>query len=219
MAVPVAAILKKVAVAVGSNKSVLKTVCGIVLGIIFIVLMPIIALLGLFSEDAELDIDTEPIYGWIEEGQPEFESAFREVEEKMSEAGFSKERIEEARTLYSFSLFRFSGEEGFTERFVGCFAEEQTVEELIAAVNAEFGTAILPEEFLDVMEEINAQKNGGETMKTEKNKQQKEEEKTNAIMTEEDIAQQALYAANASDDSTEAEQAAAMLAMLGADIQ
>ena len=49
MAVPVAAILKKVAVAVGSNKSVLKTVCGIVLGIIFIVLMPIIALLGLFS--------------------------------------------------------------------------------------------------------------------------------------------------------------------------
>ena len=47
----------------------------------------------------------------------------------------------------------------------------------------------------------------------------KEEEKTNAIITEEDIAQQVLYAANASDDSTEAEQAAAMLAMLGADIQ
>lgn len=36
MAVPVAAILKKVAVAVGSNKNVLKTVCGIVLGIVVI---------------------------------------------------------------------------------------------------------------------------------------------------------------------------------------
>ena len=90
MAVPVAAILKKVAVAVGSNKKVLKTVCGIVLGIIFIVLMPIIALLGIFSGDTELDIDTEPIYGWIEEGQTEFESVFREVEGKMMEAGFRK---------------------------------------------------------------------------------------------------------------------------------
>lgn len=44
-----------------------------------------------------------------------------------------------------------------------------------------------------------------------KSKQQKEEEKTNAIITEEDIAQQALYAASAPADSTEAEQAAAML--------
>ena len=76
----------------------------------------------------------------------------------MSEAGFSEKRIEEARTLYSFSLFRFSGEENFTDRFVGCFAEGQTVEELIAAVNVEFGTAILPEEFLDVMDEIKTRK-------------------------------------------------------------
>lgn len=219
MAVPVAAILKKVAVAVGSNKKVLKTVCGIVLGIIFIVLMPIIALLGIVSGDTELDIDTEPIYGWIEEGQTEFESVFREVEGKMMEAGFSEERIKEARILYEYSLFRFSTEENFTDRFVGCFAEKQTAEELLATINAEFGTAILPEEFIGVMEDINAQKNGEGTMKTEKDKHQKEEERTNDIITEEDIAQQALYAANASVDSTEAEQATAMLAMLGADIQ
>ena len=110
MAVPVAAILKKVAVAVGSNKNVLKTVCGIVLGIIFIVLMPIIALLGIFSGDTEIVIDTGPIYDWVEEGQPEFESTFQKVEEKMSDAGFSEERIEEAQILYAYSLFRFSEE-------------------------------------------------------------------------------------------------------------
>lgn len=85
MAVPVAAILKKVAVAVGSNKNVLKTVCGIVLGIVVIVCMPIIALLGIFSGDTEIVIDTGPIYDWVEEGQPEFESTFQEVEEKMGE--------------------------------------------------------------------------------------------------------------------------------------
>lgn len=163
MAVPVAAILKKVAVAVGSNKNVLKTVCGIVLGIVVIVCMPIIALLGIFSGDTEIVIDTGPIYDWVGEGQPEFESTFQEVEEKMGDAGFSEERIEEAQILYAYSLFRFSEEENFTDRFVGCFAEEQTDEELIAAVNAEFGTAILPEEFRDIVDEVKKQKEEGET--------------------------------------------------------
>ena len=158
MAVSVAAILKKVAVAVGSNKKVLKTVCGIVLGIVVIVCMPIIALLGIFSGDAELDIDTEPIYDRIEEGQTEFTETFDEIEEKMTEAGFSEERIEEARILYEYSLFRFSTEENFTDRFVECFAEEQTDEELIAAVNAEFGTTIKPEEFRDLADEAKKQK-------------------------------------------------------------
>ena len=163
MAVPVAAILKKVAVAVGSNKKVLKTVCGIALGIVVIVCMPIIALLGIFSGDTEIVIDTGPIYDWVEEEQPEFESTFQEVEEKMSDAGFSEERIEEARILYEYSLFRFSTEENFTDRFVGCFAEEQTDEELIAAVNAEFGTTIKPEEFRDIADEAKKQKEEGGT--------------------------------------------------------
>ena len=52
-----------------------------------------------------------------------------------------------------------------------------------------------------------------------KSKQQKEEEKTNEIITEEDIAQQALYAATASDGENEKERAEAMLSLLGADIQ
>ena len=38
------------------------------------------------------------------------------------------------------------------------FAEEQTDEELIAAVNAEFGTTIFPEEFRDIVDEVKKQK-------------------------------------------------------------
>lgn len=163
MAVPVAAILKKVALAVGSNKNVLKTVCGIVLGIVIIVCMPIFALLGIFSGDTDIVIDTGPIYDWSEEGQTQFTEVFDEIDGKMTEAGFSEERIEEAQILYAYSLFRFSEEENFTSRFVGCFAEEQTDEELIAAVNAEFGTAILPEEFRDIVDEVKKQKEEGET--------------------------------------------------------
>ena len=34
---------------------------------------------------------------------------------------------------------------------------------MIAAVNAEFGTAILPEEFRDIVDEVKKQKEEGET--------------------------------------------------------
>lgn len=49
MAFPIAAILKKAAIAVGSNKKVLKTVGCIALGLVVIICMPIAAVLGIFS--------------------------------------------------------------------------------------------------------------------------------------------------------------------------
>ena len=154
MAVPIGAILKKAAVALGSNKKVLKTIAGIALGIVVIVCMPIIALLGIFSGGADIEIDTGAVYDRIEGWQPDA------VEEKMEESGLSEEQIEQARALYSFTLFRFAGEENFAERLAGCFAAGQTDEELISSINAEFGTAITSEEFRTVMEEWRAQKEG-----------------------------------------------------------
>lgn len=56
-------------------------------------------------------------------------------------------------------------------------------------------------------------------MKRVNRKGQDEEERTNEIITEEDIAQQALYAATASDGESERERSEAMLSLLGADIQ
>ena len=95
MAVPIGAILKKAAVALGSNKKVLKTIAGIALGIVVIVCMPIIALLGIFSGGADIEIDTGAVYDRIEGWQPDAESVFETVEEKMEESGLSEEQIKE----------------------------------------------------------------------------------------------------------------------------
>lgn len=56
MAFPIAAILKKAAIAVGSNKKVLKTVGCIVLGLVVIICMPMAAVLGIFSGGAGIDM-------------------------------------------------------------------------------------------------------------------------------------------------------------------
>ena len=56
MSATVAAALKKIAVYILTDKKALKVVGGIILGIIIIIIMPIVALLGIFT--GSVDIDT-----------------------------------------------------------------------------------------------------------------------------------------------------------------
>lgn len=57
MSATVAAALKKIAVAILTNPKVLKTIGGIVLGIIIIIIMPIVAVVSIFNGDINIDTD------------------------------------------------------------------------------------------------------------------------------------------------------------------
>lgn len=148
----IAAALKKLAVYIGTDKKALKTVAGIVLGVVLLLVMPIAAVLGVFSGDVK--IDTDRLQELIAEQQATGEAEMAQLEEWMIAAGYDEPRIRQAQALYAYALFPYGQEEGFTEKLVGCFTAEQTDEELISAVNAEFATNILSEEFKALMEEL-----------------------------------------------------------------
>lgn len=59
----VGAALKKIAVALLGNPKVLKTIGGIVLGLIIIIVMPVVAIVSIFNGDIE--IDTNAFYTGI----------------------------------------------------------------------------------------------------------------------------------------------------------
>lgn len=148
----IAAALKKLAVYIGTDKKALKTVAGIVLGVVLVLVMPIAAALGIFSGDVK--IDTDRLQELIAEQQATGEAEMAQLEEWMIAVGYDEVRIRQAQALYAYALFPYGKEEGFTEKLVGCFTAEQTDEELISAVNAEFATNILSEEFKALMEEL-----------------------------------------------------------------
>ena len=58
MSATVAAALKKIAVYILTDKKALKVVGGIILGIIIIIIMPIVALLGIFTGSVDIDTDS-----------------------------------------------------------------------------------------------------------------------------------------------------------------
>ena len=150
MAAPaVAAVAKKVIAYVVTDKKAMKVVCGIVLGVIVIICMPIAALLGIFS--GGIEIDTDRLQEMLQENQTVLMEQWTDVETGMTNAGYDSTRIQEAQLLYVFSLYEYVEETDFANKFVGCFAAEQTDAELIANINATFGTNISVDEFTNAM--------------------------------------------------------------------
>ena len=161
MSATVAAALKKLSAVVLSDKNNSKTAVGIVIGIIVIIVMPIAAVLSIFSGDMNIDTDrlqqmiTESLTSEEEDNLKFIEDTMLTLDEKMTAAGFP-DRVKEAQVLYVLALSDYSKEDGFTDKLVGCFAADQTDEQLILAVNETFGTDINSEDFTKIMNDIRA---------------------------------------------------------------
>lgn len=161
MSATVAAALKKLSAVVLSDKKNLKTAVGIIIGIIVIIVMPIAAVLSIFSGDMNIDTDrlqqmiTESLTSEEEDNLKFIEDTMLTLDEKMTAAGFP-DRVKEAQVLYVLALSDYSREDGFTDKLVGCFTADQTDEQLISAVNEAFGTDINSGDFTKIMNDIRA---------------------------------------------------------------
>lgn len=160
MSATVAAALKKIAVYILTDKKALKVVGGIVLGIIIIIIMPIVAVVSIFNGD--INIDTDRLQQMVvqnmsaeEQARMQFvEDTMYAIEDEMNAAGFEG-KVKEAQVLYVLYLSEYAAGDSFVQTLVGCFAAEQTDEQLIAAVNAAFGTKLNAEDFTTLMVNIN----------------------------------------------------------------
>lgn len=148
MSVSLAAIAKKVAVTVATNKKARKAVVGIVLGAFVFLVTPIVAVLSIFT--GNIDMDTDRLKELISEQQIVAQETMRCVEEEMTDKGCSQEQIDKAYALYSFALYPYGKQEDFAEKLANCFDIAQSDSELVVAVNAAFGTSITDEEFANV---------------------------------------------------------------------
>ena len=162
MSATVAAALKKIAVAVLTDKKLRRTVLGIILGVIIIIIMPVAAVISIFSGDTK--IDTDRLQQLVIEEMSDEEKAklqtvedtMRAIETAMTEKGLPAERTKEAQVLYVLALSDHADQADFVSKLAGCFAEEQTDEQLITAVNTAFGTELKTEDFTKVMTAIRA---------------------------------------------------------------
>lgn len=162
MSATVAAALKKIAVAVLTDKKLRRTVLGIILGVIIIIIMPVAAVISLFNGDIEIDTDrlqtlvVENLSAEEKAKLQAVEYTMYAIENEMKAAGFTAEKVKEAQVLYVLALSDYAEQTDFVSKLLGCFAEEQTDKQLIIAVNTAFGTTLNAEDFTKVMTAIRA---------------------------------------------------------------
>lgn len=161
MSATVGAALKKIAVALLTDKKVLKVVRGIVLGILIIIAMPIAAVLGIFSGSIHVDTDAlrqqvvEQLTAEEQAKLKRVEDTMNTVEMQMKKKGFNN-RVKEAQVLYTMVLSDYAADKGFAEKLVGCFEKKQTDVQLVEKINAAFGTSLTAEDFGKAMSGIRA---------------------------------------------------------------
>jgi hypothetical protein len=176
MSATVGAALKKIAVALITDKKVLKTIGGIVIGIIIVLIMPIVAVVSIFN--GSMNIDTDKLNQSIQQNiSDEKMEKFQLINDTMSEVEtqLDKKKLSsyntQAEVIYLFSLSDKSNDKDFIKNFVSCFKKNQSDEDLIKAVNKKFNVNIEYSEFKKMMQSIKGAKisTAGFTDKTTKN--------------------------------------------------
>ena len=152
-------LIKKLLLALLTDKKARKTAVGILLGIIVMIMMPIGAVTALLN--SEITIDPEVFKQEVEAQMAGEEHAdtqllderLSRISVKLTEAGFS-ELVKSAQNLAVVFLSDRMGEEGFVEMLVNCFQPGQTNESFLAAVNEAFDTEISLEDLSAVAGEL-----------------------------------------------------------------
>ena len=149
--------LKKIAASIFTSKKGLKIAGGIILGLIIVVISPVLVIMALFGgyEKSPPDFFVNNVMENLDDDRFEniasVGNKMTEIEDRMLEEEYSEDDIEAANLLYTTTLYRYSSEEDFVDRFIACFEDNEDDEELIDKVNEEFGTDIDIQEFRDIL--------------------------------------------------------------------
>ena len=155
----VGAALKKIAVALVSNPRNWKTIVGIILALIIVVVTPVAVIVAILNGNIEIDqgrlaqIIQQNITAEQSANLEMINTTMEKVEQELEKRNLLEYKTQ-AEVLYVFSLTEHSNDENFVRNFVKCFKRGITDEQLVERVNEKFGTAIQYEEFKKMMDSI-----------------------------------------------------------------
>ena len=163
MGITVGAALKKVAAAILTEPKVLKNILFAILVVLVALLLPMVMVVCLFS--GRFQVDTAELQRHVEANLTAADvHLLRSVEDTMAEIEFAmidaelSSEVGAAQALYIMALYDYSSQPGFVSRLVSCFGAEQTDDQLVANVNAAFGTDIVVQDFTNVMRNVRSRR-------------------------------------------------------------
>lgn len=161
MSAAVGAALKKIAAGLLADKRTWEKLACVLLAVLFLFLFPLIAVQAVFK-GAEFDAD-DPAFQQAVIGNlsvetigklQNVEAMMLGIESAMKGAGLEAE-VKKAQVLYTLALYQHSLTDPlFVSKLVSCFTKDISDAQLVANINAMFGTSITVEDFSHVMQSV-----------------------------------------------------------------
>ena len=157
MSATIGAALKKIAVALATDRRNWEKIGIVLLAVLLLFLLPVLSVEAVFRGD--FDWDSPELVSVVMEdldiGSLGFletsDSLLTQLQDALKDAGFGFDEFRKAQALYWLALSPYGEEPDFVEKLVGCFTPDQDAQELIRNVNTAFGTDIDPEEFEKIL--------------------------------------------------------------------
>lgn len=158
MSATIGAALKKVAVALLTDKKTWEKLAVLILAILLLFLLPMMAVSATFKglektadepgfgEAVLTDLSLEDL-----DGATQIEDMLKAIHDAMKAAGLEQEAVR-AEVLYVMALSDFGSEPDFLSRLVGCFSEGISDPALAQRINEVFGTGLTGEQIAQLME-------------------------------------------------------------------
>lgn len=153
----VGAALKKIAVAILTNKQALKKAAIVVISILLAIFMPVIAIVSFFS--GNISVDTTGFSSKIEaqmsaEEKAKVEKAeklIKQIESELKKKKCTDDQLLQAKVITVIILQDKTSDKDFVTKLVNCFKKGQSTSNLISNVNRTFGTTVEVEDFEKLM--------------------------------------------------------------------
>ena len=150
MAIPVAA---KIAVTILTDKKLRRIVCGIVLGVVIVIIAPIAILLGIMDTGQSIDWDSPEMRQQIMNNMTDeqkirlqhFADVIQKIEDEITAQGLTVEPIK-AQVIFLCTLTDREETDALYSDFVSCFADGADDETVFANLAVKFGVSLTAEE-------------------------------------------------------------------------
>ncbi len=141
MSAAASAVLKKIAASAATDKNVAKTIGGIVLGVLFVLATPILAIIAIFQSGTQMDLTALTAQAQNEQ-MAYFEQVMLAIEDEISAQSVKIDPIK-AQVIYLCALQGQEKKDSFYTIYIGCFAGEQ---DAYAVVSGTFGVIFSAED-------------------------------------------------------------------------
>lgn len=149
-AVTIATVGKKALEILASNKKGRKFL-GYVIGIaIFVLLIPVITLVGLFGwmvgDGSETVVIDQNVRQGIGDHYSEYSEQLAEIESTFTACGLTEQDVKKAGFIFVSLLTERSEDEGFYENYAKCFTDTSGKHSVYALISATFGVTFTEDE-------------------------------------------------------------------------